>query len=409
MSRTVAFVAAVVVVLVVVPLVLSLMTAEKGVRFDESLLHVGAKNGDMGRVETALESGADINARDESGKTALHYAAENGHSQTTGFLLSKGADAGMRDAQGHTALDLARSNNHGQTAGVLAKATGAVHEVPQEPERQTLNPSLKYPDLASFEATIGQPACLLKSDHVWLFAPRSLEKEACIVHEYLVRAYDALYEIVGVDTQYITVVYNFPKGHKDAFGGTSNCTIWYDDTNLRFEQHEEWREYKMPHVSGYIEEMAHNFNYTQFGWEMVGWSIGVTAAEQVAGNPIFARELDGTRRRQAETFERYKALGNTLPADMEPNLVDRIHAHLLWQCEQAYGPTFWTDFFRESKKERARLRTGNRDERYRITIECLDRLPGVDFKQMLQENGISLTTDVKSLNPTEPGWNRKLE
>ena len=71
--------------------------------------------------------------------------------------------------------------------------------------------------------------------------------------------------------------------------------------------------------------------------------------------------------------------------------------------------TFWRDFFRETKKERARLRTGDRDERYRITIECFDRLPGVDFEKMLQASGISLTTDVKSLNPTKPGWNRKLE
>ena len=421
MSRWVLAGVVVLVIILLLPLLLAALGEEKGVRFADSPLHQGAKNGETGRIEDALKAGADINVRDESGKTALHYAAEDGHVQTTEFLLTKGADPAIRDAEGRTAQELAVANGHEQTAEVIEGATGKAPEAneaptatkrpepPAVPEGQTLNPNLKYPDLASFEATTGQPGCLLKSEHVWLFAAKPLEEEAGIVHEYLVKAYDALYSIVGVHTEYIIVVYNFPKGHKDAFGGTSNCTIWYDDTNLRFDEHEEWREHKVPHLSGQIEEMAHNFNYTQFGWEMVGWSIGVKAAEQVAGNPIFAQELADTRRRQAETFERYKAFGNTFPADIEPNLVDRIHAYLLWQCEQAYGPTFWQDFFREAKKERERLRTDNRDERYRTTIECFDRLPGLEFKQMLQANGISLTTDVKSLNPTKPGWNRKLE
>ena len=88
---------------------------------------------------------------------------------------------------------------------------------------------------------------------------------------------------------------------------------------------------------------------------------------------------------------------------------DRIHAYLLFQCEQQYGPTFWRDFFREAKKERASLASGTRDERYRTTVECFDRLPGLDFKQLLSANKISLTTDIKTLDPESPAWNRRLE
>jgi len=521
MHRWIAVVIIIFVIVLVFPILASSMTGETTVRFASSPLHMAAKTGEMGRIEEALKSGADINARDEHGKTALHYAAENGHNQTTRLLLTKGADANIRDAQGYTALQLAMENGHGLTASALADATNVVPEAPERQtvnpslrdgdeavtfadsplhvaaknrgmstiekaiesgvnvnakdefgqtalhyaaengylsavrflltkgadanilnaqgytalqlamenghegtsraladttsvlpelqERQTLNPSLKYPDLATFERAIGQPASLLKSDHVWFLAPKVLEEQARIVHPYLVNAYDALYDIVGVHTRYIIVVYNFPKGHTDAFGGTSNCTIWYDDMNLRLDQHEEWTRHGVPHVSGYIEEMAHNFNYTQFGWEMVGWSIGIKASQKVAGNPVFMRQLENTRRKQAETFARYRALGNTFPSDIESNQVDRIHAQLLWQCEQEYGPTFWQDFFREAKRERTQFRLGSRDERYRITIECFDRLPGLDFKQLLRAHGISLTTDVKSLKPTEPGWNRKLE
>ncbi|HEY4721379.1 MAG TPA: hypothetical protein VII92_06005, partial [Anaerolineae bacterium] len=89
--------------------------------------------------------------------------------------------------------------------------------------------------------------------------------------------------------------------------------------------------------------------------------------------------------------------------------------HLLWQCEQRYGPSFWPDFFSEIRKQRQQLDdavhlSGGdniRNQRYRITVECFDRLPNLRFKQMLEQNGISTTVDVKSLHPTEPGWDRR--
>lgn len=49
-----------------------------------------------------------------------------------------------------------------------------------------------------------------------------------------------------------------------------------------------------------------------------------------------------------------------------------------------------------------------RNARYQITIACFDRLLGLDFEKTLGSNGISLTTDVKSLHPESPNWNRRL-
>ncbi len=229
------------------------------VQFTNSPIHIAARDGKLSSIEDALASGANVNAQDEYGRTPLHYAAENGHGQTTAGLLSMGADPMLVDGQGDVPRVLALRNNHNQTAGYLPDTPGATVEASTGTR---LNPSLKYRDLHSFEQTIGQPATLLKSEHVWFFAPITFEKEAAIVHPYLVNAYDALYEMVGVHTQYVIVVYNFPPGHEDAFGGTSNCTILYDDSNLQLDQHEEWRKHHVPHVSGYIEEMAHNFNFT---------------------------------------------------------------------------------------------------------------------------------------------------
>jgi hypothetical protein len=399
-------------------------------------LHAAAAKGEIGAVEQLVQDGADPNAVDEQGMTPLHLAAQNGHGATTEKLIALGANPSATSDAGQTPRELALANNHGGTAGVLERAGGAIalaakpagsveseiQPVPtavDAPAVQRLNPQLKYPDLASFEKTIGGLGIMLTSEHVYLFAPKRRTLGANVVFPYLVRAYDELKRITGVDTEYIMVVYNFPKGHEDAFGGTSNCTIWYDDSNLELDQHEEWRKHQVPHVSGYIEEMAHNFDaglHAMFGWEMVGWNLGIQATKRVADNPIFEQDLASTRRGQAETYRRYVAAGFVFPQDIEPNQVDRIHAFILDQCEQKYGPNFWPDVFSEIRKRKDELRDAVslsdgdaiRNRRYQITIECFDRLPGLGFKKLLEQSGISLTTDVKSLHPTEPGWNRRL-
>jgi hypothetical protein len=166
--------------------------------------------------------------------------------------------------------------------------------------------------------------------------------------------------------------------------------------------------------------MAHNFvgaSLTQFGWEMTGWSISKIVSEKVAGNPIHRKSIASARKIQAETFARYKKLNNTFPKDLPSNKCDRIHAHLLCLCQRQYGRNFWPDFFKEIRKVRGQLldvsRSGpgieRRNARYRITIDCFDRLMKGRFKSMLKEHEISLTTDIKSLRPNRPDWNRKLQ
>jgi hypothetical protein len=283
----------------------------------------------------------------------------------------------------------------------------------------SVNPNLKFPTVEAYEAVIREPAVMLDGLHVCLFAPKQKAKEAKLIFDYLVKAYDELYRIVGVDTEYKIVVYHFPPGSPHAFGGTSNCTIWYDYKNLDLAPDEEWKRYHVPHVSGYIEEMAHNFvstSHAQFGWEMIGWTISSKVSEKIAGNPIYRRSIQETRKGQAETFHRYVKANYVFPNDLPANLCDRVHAYLLWQCERQYGPNFWPDFFAEIRKElpslTAAVKLGDNDsirnKRYQITIECFDRLKGLDFKKKLQELHISLDTDVKSLKPQNPGWNRKL-
>ena len=52
-----------------------------------------------------MDSGADVNVRDNDGDTPLHTAARKGHNQITELLLACSADANARDVHGNTPLD----------------------------------------------------------------------------------------------------------------------------------------------------------------------------------------------------------------------------------------------------------------------------------------------------------------
>jgi hypothetical protein len=283
-----------------------------------------------------------------------------------------------------------------------------------------LKPDLKFPTLASYAAEIKEPAILLDSDNVRMYAPKTKEREANIVFPYLVKAYAEYYRLVGVHTAYKMVVYHFPAGNPNWIGGTSECTIWYGYRNLELDSQEEWIRHQVPHVAGYIEEMGHNFvsaSMTTFGWEMVGWMISTEVTATVAGNPVVEKGLQLSHSLQDETYRRYRQDNNTFPKDIEANLVDRIHAYILWKCELAYGANFWPDFFKEMNRRRPELLAASRatggDELrnawYRIAVDCLDHQMKGQFKGMLKDAGVSLTTDIKSLHPMDKGWNRKLE
>jgi hypothetical protein len=283
-----------------------------------------------------------------------------------------------------------------------------------------IKPGLQFPNLAAYEKEIKEPGIVLDSDNVRLFAPKSKEKAAQTVFPYLVKAYDEYYRMVGVHTAYKIMVYHFPENNPNWRGGTSECSIWYGYKNLDLEDQPEWRLHQVPHVMGYIEEMGHNFvaaSQAMFGWEMVGAMISRQVTATVAGNPTFSEMMKHARPELESTYRNYRAAGNVFPKELPANLCDRIHAWILWDCEQAYGPRFWPNFFREIGKQRLAFRQAgqiaNDDNRrnaaYRITVDCFDRLMEGKFKTRLTEAGISLTTDVKSLQPMGKDWNRRLE
>src|SRR6266700_333061 len=74
--------------------------------------------GQIASVEALLQSGADVNAPDESGMTALMVAAFGGYVEPLRALLTAKADANAKDNQARTALMAAVTN--GDSAVVQA-------------------------------------------------------------------------------------------------------------------------------------------------------------------------------------------------------------------------------------------------------------------------------------------------
>ncbi|MCX7018306.1 MAG: ankyrin repeat domain-containing protein [Candidatus Sumerlaeota bacterium] len=403
---------------------------------DAQRLLDAAKNGNVSAVQQLLEKGISPKTKDEAGRSPLHLAVANGHQRTAEIILQHGAEINTADNAGKTPLDLAEAGGHTALANFLRGKGGTGKHGPgtplsgsaqpgspslsmSAPASRMLKPSLPFKTAAEFEKKIGEPATLLDSDNVCFFVPKRREKEARIIFGYLIKAYEALYEIAGAHTNHKIAVCAFPKGNPEGWGGTSDCSIEYDDLNLDLTRQPEWTRYKVPHVSGYIEEIAHSFvgaTKAQFGWEMIGWSLGANVSSKTAGNPLLAEEIQTARKGQEQTFNQYIKNGFVFPDGLPANQCDRIHAWILYRCESKYGPRFWSDFFREIRSQEQALsdaaRLGDADKirnaRYQITIACFDRLPGLQFKKTLKDAAISLTTDVKSLHPEAPGWNRRL-
>lgn len=84
-------------------------------------LHQAAADGDIEKVKSLISKGADVNAKDESRRTALHYASEKGQKEVVELLTRKGVDINTKTDEDKTASALAKENGHTEIVRLLRK------------------------------------------------------------------------------------------------------------------------------------------------------------------------------------------------------------------------------------------------------------------------------------------------
>jgi hypothetical protein len=88
---------------------------------DQDLIEA-AKKGCPAVVAAFLAKGAELNARDERGRTALHWAVARRVPECVKQLIAAGADLDAADRDGKTALQLAQAKNLPEIVDLLLQA-----------------------------------------------------------------------------------------------------------------------------------------------------------------------------------------------------------------------------------------------------------------------------------------------
>ena len=89
---------------------------------EDSLLLTGARSQQLSIVRASLNQGADVNARDELGRTPLMWSAFHGSVTILEILIARGADVNAQDKMGRTALVWAAITGRENTVVVLVGA-----------------------------------------------------------------------------------------------------------------------------------------------------------------------------------------------------------------------------------------------------------------------------------------------
>ena len=89
--------------------------------YGKSALMLASSEGHKEIVELLLEKNANVNARDEHGSSALSKASVNGYKEIVELLIEKGADIKVKSVAGITPLGIAIKNNDCEMVRVLIR------------------------------------------------------------------------------------------------------------------------------------------------------------------------------------------------------------------------------------------------------------------------------------------------
>ena len=89
-------------------------------------LHKAAREGKVQVVEWLIESGDQIEERDQYEMTALHFSALFGHLEVTKFLVEKGAQMDVKNKEGNTPLHEAIDSRHTEVVKYLLEKSASI-------------------------------------------------------------------------------------------------------------------------------------------------------------------------------------------------------------------------------------------------------------------------------------------
>jgi len=178
-------------------------------------LHTAATNGDIAKVKSLIEEGADVDAKGSWDKTPLHNAAYSGHKAVVELLIANSADVNAKDRNGRPPLHYAVLKGHKEVtelliasgAGVNAKTTTGktpLHDVAYQ----------SHKDLAVVEFIIAKGADVNAKDNNGMIP----------LHDAVAHGYRELVELLiakGADVHAkdkwnrTPLYYAVSKGHKE--------------------------------------------------------------------------------------------------------------------------------------------------------------------------------------------------
>ena len=94
----------------------------------QTILHRAADCGQLDIVQAQIDSGANIDAQDNTHQTPLHKAAIRGHAAIIQILVQAGADARIRDNNSKTPLHYAAELGHGDAVKALINAKAGIDQ-----------------------------------------------------------------------------------------------------------------------------------------------------------------------------------------------------------------------------------------------------------------------------------------
>ncbi|MBQ2621367.1 MAG: ankyrin repeat domain-containing protein [Thermoguttaceae bacterium] len=103
-----------------------------------NVLHYTVWTGDINRVKTLLERGADVNAKTDSGESVLESAVQSGNFEMVQFLVERGADVNAKDEWGATVLHTAAHSGNLEMVQFLIER-GADVNAKDDAEKTVLN------------------------------------------------------------------------------------------------------------------------------------------------------------------------------------------------------------------------------------------------------------------------------